>query len=314
VGHGVRRSNLAQVTVFNATPNGKQGGIWLSGGGLAAGPAGDVYLLTGNGTFDANEGGIDYGESFLKLTPAKGLAVTDYFTPYNEQQLSDQDWDLGSGEPLVLPGPSATAVPLLAVGAGKGGTIYLVDLMHMGDFNGSRNQNLQTIDNAFRGHGMYSSPAFWQQKLYFCAAGDVLRIFQVDRGMISPTPIATSTHFFHAPGATTVISSHGASGGIAWLLEYMKGSSKGYGDPAVLHALDPTTAIELYNSNQAGNRDLPGFSLHFATPMVANGKVYLETANELDIFGLLPTRTGSLDDRSKHHEITAANAFSAEQR
>jgi len=94
----------------------------------------------------------------------------------------------------------------------------------------------------------------------------------------------------------------------------MKGSSKGYGDPAVLHALDPTTAIELYNSNQAGNRDLPGFSLHFATPMVANGKVYLETANELDIFGLLPTRTGSLDDRSKHHEITAANAFSAEQR
>ncbi|MBZ5570829.1 MAG: pyrrolo-quinoline quinone [Acidobacteriia bacterium] len=284
---GYDAGTLAQVAVFNSTPNGKQGGIWLSGGGLAEGPRGDLFTLTGNGTFDADDGGVDYGDSFLKLTPSKGLTVTDYFTPFNQEDLSNQDQDLGSGEPMVLPGPSAAAPPHLAVGAGKEGTIYLIDLSHMGGFNDTQNLNLQTIEDALGGRGMHNSPAFWQQKLYFCASADVLRIFQMSGGLISPTPIATSVHVFQTPGATPVISARGASRGIVWLLEYTSGTQQGVGGPGVLYALDPTTAAELYNSNQAGSRDVPGLSLHFNTPMVANGKVYVGTANELDVFGLL---------------------------
>jgi len=283
---GYDARTLAQMGVFNDTPNGGQGGIWASGGGLAADNLGNLYVLTGNGTFDLDSGGFDYGETFIKLSP-NSLTPTDYFTPYNEADLSNRDKDLGSGEPLIIAAASATAVPQLAVGAGKGGTIYLVNVRHMGGFNDAHNQNLQTIDNAFAGHGMYSSPAFWQDKLYFCASNDVLRVFQFSGGLISPDPIATSTHTFQAPGLTPVISAKGAANGIIWALEYIKGDMEGYGGPAVLHALDASTAVELYNSNQAGTRDVPGNSLHFATPIVANGKVYLGTANELDVFGAL---------------------------
>lgn len=284
---GYDAKTLTQTAVVNITPNGKQGGIWLSGGGLTAGPKGDLFTLTGNGTFDIDQGGIDYGESFLHLTP--DLQVADFFSPYDEAELSDNDRDLGGGEALIFPETNYAIIPHLAVGAGKGGTIYLVDLRDMGGFNPLQNQNLETIENAFDGNGMFNSPGYWQQRLYFCASKDVLRIFQIANGMISPTPIATSTHAFNSPGATSVISANGATNGIVWLLEYVKSqTNQGYGDPAVLHALDATNAMELYNSSQAGSRDVPGYSLHFIAPIVANGKVYVGTANELDVFGLLP--------------------------
>jgi len=283
---GYDAKTLTQVAVFNDTPNGKQGGIWAAGGGLTTGPNGNLFVVTGNGTFDVDQGGIDYGESFVNLTP--DLQVADYFSPYDEGELSDKDRDLGGGEAMIVPGPNLSAPPHLGVGAGKGGTIYLVDLRRLGGFNPSQNENLETIENAFAGNGMLNSPGYWQQKLYFCASKDVLRIFQINNGLISPNPIATSQHVFTQPGATSVISANGAKDGIVWLLEYITPQqNQGYGGPAVLHAFDATNATEIYNSNQAGSRDVPGNSLHFIAPIVANGKVYLGTANELDVFGLL---------------------------
>jgi hypothetical protein len=46
-------------------------------------------------------------------------------------------------------------------------------------------------------------------------------------------------------------------------------------------------ANELYNSNQAANRDRFGTASHFGTPMIVNGKVYVGTANGIAVFGLL---------------------------
>jgi hypothetical protein len=59
--------------------------------------------------------------------------------------------------------------------------------------------------------------------------------------------------------------------------------------PAVLHAYDATNlAVELWNSNQASNnRDLAGNAMKFVVPTVANGRVYVSTATEIDIYGLL---------------------------
>jgi hypothetical protein len=89
-----------------------------------------------------------------------------------------------------------------------------------------------------------------------------------------------------APSPT--ISSNGTTGGIVWALD-----SAGYDatppGPAVLHAYDATNlATELYNSNQAGARDLSGIALKFTVPMVGNGKVYVGTETELDVYGFLP--------------------------
>jgi len=88
--------------VFSTTPNGSGAAIWGAGGGTAADQDGKLFVTTGNGTFDANSGGPDYGDSFVKLDPAN-MNVLDFFTPFNQSDLSDQDLDLGSSGLLLLP-------------------------------------------------------------------------------------------------------------------------------------------------------------------------------------------------------------------
>jgi len=73
---------LAQTAVFNTSPDSSESGIWQGDAGLAADAEGNVYAVTGNGTFDAASGGRDYGDTVLKLALANGsFAVRDYFTP-----------------------------------------------------------------------------------------------------------------------------------------------------------------------------------------------------------------------------------------
>lgn len=279
-------NTLKQVGAMCVTANGDQGGIWQSGDAPAADTLGNIYLMTGNGTFDANTGGQDFGMSYLKITSKGNLRVTDYFTPYNEYQESNEDLDLGSGGALLLPYMSGQTYPYLAIGAGKDGTMYVVNRNNMGHFNASGNtQIVESIPNAFAGHGIYSGPAFWQGYLYFWGTNDVLRIFQMQNGLVSASPIATGSSTFSSPGATTEISSNGGSNGIVWAID-----PSGYptAAPAVLHALNATTAVELYNSTQAGTRDTAGAAIKFTPPAIANGKVYVPTAVELDVYGLLP--------------------------
>jgi hypothetical protein len=282
---GFNETTLKITAAYCVTANGDQGGIWQSGDGLAADTLGNIYFMSGNGTFDANTGGTDYGMSYVKLATNGGVKLSDYFTPYNEAELSQEDFDLGSGGPLLLPYQTGAAIPNLAVGAGKDGTLFLLNRTNLGQFNPNGNTGaVEEITDAFSGHSLYSTPAYWGGNLYFWAANDVLRIFQVSNGLITATPIATSTVTLLSPGATPVISSNQSSNGIVWALD----TSQKLTGPAVLHALDPLTAVELYNSSQAGTRDQAGFAVKFATPTVANGKVYVGTASEVDVYGLLP--------------------------
>ncbi len=95
-------ATFSQKGALNFTPNGGDGGIWMSGGGLAADSAGNIFLSTGNGTFD--NAGVNLGDSIVKVALQNGvLKVLDYFAPFNQDTLNANDTDLGSGGVLLLP-------------------------------------------------------------------------------------------------------------------------------------------------------------------------------------------------------------------
>jgi len=275
-------TTLTQTAVLNTTPNGSDGGIWESGGGPATDSAGMLYLQTGNGTFDAKHGGPDYGDSFLKLDPST-LSVLDYFTPFNQKELSTQDIDLGSGAGLILP-QQAGKFPDESFSAGKQGLIYLVNRSNMGKFDDKTNHVIETVQGSVGGY--WSSPAYWNGNVYYWGTKDFLSQYSITKGKLSTSPIWHSSDKIPI-GSTPSVSANGSSNAIVWALE--SHAAQMPVPPAVLHAYDATNvSTELYNSKQAGKRDLAGPGVSFSVPTVMNGRVYVGTRTELDAYGLLP--------------------------
>jgi hypothetical protein len=285
-------STLKQTAVLNLTPNGGDGSIWMSGDGIAADSAGNLFLLDANGKFDttldANQfpSNSDFGNSILKLTTTSGkLSVADYFEPYNTVSASGADLDLGSGGIVLLPDvtDSTGAARHLLVGGGKDQNLYIADRDNLGKFNagGSDNSN---IYQEFPGVGsIFSTPAFFNGVLYLGTVTSPLRAFPMTNGKLATSPSSQTAVSFAYPGASPAVSANGTKDGIVWAVESATGSA------AVLHAYDATNlAKELYKSNQAGSgRDSFGNGNKFITPLIVNGKVYVGTPNGVAVFGLL---------------------------
>ena len=133
---GYSATTLQQVAVYNTTPDGGRGAIWMSGQGLIGDALGNVYVVIANGTCDAAANcGRNLGESFIKLTP--GLVPADWFTPVNRADLDRDDLDVGSGGPMLLPGTSLIAA------AGKDGVLRLVNTNGMGGFDQAGDHDVQ---------------------------------------------------------------------------------------------------------------------------------------------------------------------------
>ena len=313
---GYNASNLQQqVAVWNSTPNGSDGGVWQSGGGPAA-DSSSIYVVTGNGTFDVNTGGVDWGDTILRMSPPTGgtLRVLSHFTPFNQDVLSENDIDLGSGGVVLLPAlPAGSAHQNLLVQAGKEGSIYLVDRDNMGGYNSTTDQVVQELPGATG--GIWGMPAYWNDTVYFGAQYDNLKAFSFNAGgsgLLSSSAVSYSPESFAFPGPTPSISANGTSNGIVWAIETDAYASSG---PAVLHAYDATNlASELYNSTQNGSADTPGPAVKFAAATVARGRVYVGTATQLAVFGLRPppaatpafSPAGGIYARAKSVTITSA--------
>jgi hypothetical protein len=274
-------TTLQQSAVFNTTPNGKDGGIWQGGTAPSVDSSGNIYVVTGNGTFDVNTGGTDYGDSVMKLSTATGISVSDYFTPNNQAALSSADLDLGSGGILLLPGTH------FAVLDGKQGMIYLLDQTKLGGFNSSKDQVLQEFSGTAQQHANNPSPAYWNgpagQLVYYWTASDVLKAFLFNGTSFQTTPVAQNTaQQTPAAGAISLSANGAAAGsGIIW------GTSGETG--GMLRAFDASNvSTELWNSNQNSVRDGLGNYTKFAVPVPVNGKVYVPTTSGyLAVYGLL---------------------------
>jgi len=148
---GYDQNSLARVRVINLAPNGNEAAIWASGAAPAVDTSGNIFALTGNGTFetslDANgfPNQADFGNCFVKLSTANStLQVADYWTMYNTIDESGADEDLGSGGAVLRPSmtDSNGDTRHLVVGAGKDGHVYEVDRDNMGKFNSVSNANV----------------------------------------------------------------------------------------------------------------------------------------------------------------------------
>lgn len=122
---------LAQEAVFNSTPNGNEGGIWMGGGSVVADSSGNLFLSTGNGDWN---GTTDFGDSILKLGPPSNgsFQVLDYFTPFNQASFESGDVDVGSSSSILL--PALPGGEQLLAHMGKIGTIYVLNQNDMGKY------------------------------------------------------------------------------------------------------------------------------------------------------------------------------------
>jgi hypothetical protein len=205
--------------------------------------------------FDAAAGGHDYGDSVLKLGPAgSDLVVRDYFTPFNQKELNDNDDDLGSGAPVLLPDQPGPHPHLLVV-AGKARTIYVIDRERMGHYQaGSDSHAAQTL--RLLAGSAFGAPAYWNRHVYFLASDDVLRDFAVEQGMLKE--VAHANKQFIDPGATPAVSANGSKNAIVGVLS-SKHWNEADGPPAVLYAYDAANlAHQLYSSEENGGRDRAG--------------------------------------------------------
>jgi hypothetical protein len=271
--------SLAAMEVFNTTPNGKGGTIWMSGGGIAVDSSGNLYVESADDidSTAANPASGSYPDAFLKLSPT--LQVLDYFIPSNQGFLTANDADLGSGAPILLPNNEL-------VGGGKDGRVFILNRSNLGHYNpGGSNNVMQTVQTGTQQFdNIWGSPAYWNRVLYFHTEADVLKAYGFNGTTITTSPIARGSQVYQVHGASPSISSNGNSNGIVWEVEDSAYSS----GPAILHAYDAANvAIQLYDSTQAGSRDSAGIAAKFSVPTIADGKVFVPTSNQLNVYGLL---------------------------
>jgi Chitobiase/beta-hexosaminidase C-terminal domain/Legume lectin domain len=291
---GYDATSLKQTGIWCTSPNGKGNGIWGAGSGLAADASGNAYVSTGNGDYTVTTPApppsttIDFGDSIVRVSLNDGVPIpTDYFTPFNQAHMDSADADLGSGGVLVLP-DQAGPNPHILIQAGKPGRIYVVNRDKMTN-DGSHYCNgctsdpeiVQTVDAI---DGVWAMPAYWNGNVYFWGNGDHLKAFSLTAGTLSVFPTSQSSETSNFPGSTPVISSNGTSDGIVWAVQSDAYTSDG---PAILRGYDATNVSNLlYASDLTGGRDTLGPAVKFVVPVVTNGKVYVGTQGEVDVFGL----------------------------
>jgi hypothetical protein len=291
------------------------GGIW-SVGALAADASGSLFLGTGQGTFN---GSTNFGDSFLKLSGTT-LEVLDFFTPFNQNSLACNDWDAGSGSPILLPTQAGSAsVPnLMLVGTKEGiesthsvqGRIYLVNRDDMGKHSATSDHIIrELIGNSTQPYLMFNTPAYWNHHVYVGPASGKfgntatpipLLAFSVNNSVLSASPVSRTAADFVYSGPNPSISSNGNSNAIVWVFSRLRiNTATHVTTPAALHAFNAENlSFELYNSSMNSADALAGDISAFTLPTVANGIVYatvyyIPTSGsvpkaKLYLFGLLP--------------------------
>jgi hypothetical protein len=262
--------------------------VWMSGFGVAADPAGNVYFVTGNSDYSGNTytGTTNVQESVVKVS-ADLTQMLSIFTPSNVGMLDEYDADLGSGGVMLLPIESSTP---LAAAAGKTGTMFLLNQNSLGGYVPSGpNNDLAEVSIG----GCWCGPSYYAvkktQQRIVASGGNGVTLWKVkSKPKVRLTlmgsaglPTGQDPGFF-----TTVSSNENGRKAIIWALA----RPQSIPGPMTLVALAAEASsgrsrlATLYQGSagywaaQNGNANI--------VPIVANGKVYIASYQQLEIFGL----------------------------
>ena len=256
---GYNATNLTLQYTFNTTPSGSEGGIWSCGMAPAADTNGNIYVITGNGTFD---GANNWSMSILKLSSS--LTVEDYTTPTNWSSLSSADLDLGSGGAVLIP-------PHYIVGIGKDTNLFLANINNMGHVGG---YTQMFGAETFRGDVVGKSPVYWQgpatNYIFLMHASNPTKSFQFTGSSINTTPLGTASYSEGDRSGGLSLSANGTNNGILWEID----------DDSNMRAYDAINFPKLLWTGSVGSY------VKMSCPTIANGKVYVGTSSTLGVWGL----------------------------
>jgi len=287
---GYDSTNLTRAVVYNDTPNGSAGGLWMSDDSLAADTNGNIYLSTGNGTVDPS-GGPNRGESFLKLVRSGGsLTVASWFTPYNFQNL---EMVILTSVPAISP-DSGTS---LAFSGGKQGVCYLVNRDNMGGLTpvsvGSDTNVIQHF--SVTSDQVHGGMVWWDGGTnsfgYIWPASTFLQQYKFDRTTTnSSCPLLRKADGGAGgqPGGILAVSANGtnAGSGILWAVHQLNGDANHSILPGILHAYDAQNVTRNCGIPSNSVRATAWVICEIVPPTVANGKVYLATfSGQIDVYG-----------------------------
>jgi PQQ enzyme repeat len=287
------KTTLQQSGVFATVTTGTNGGgVWQSGRPPVVGLGGDVFVFTGNGYTNGYDGISDFSESVLKLNPAKGLRLVDWFTPGDWSSLDSGDLDLSSSGPFLIPGTK------LLAGGGKNGELYILNTNNLGKFNANDSQVVQK--ELVSAGSLRGGPVFWKRSaeaggslLFVWGTNDGLKAFPFNGTMIAATPSAEGGNLSQIfPGGILALSANGEQHGSGVLWASIATSGDANNNPPVpgaLQAFDAeNVANELWSSTTNPSRDSYGNFAKFVPPLIVNGKVYVATSSgQLAVYGLL---------------------------
>lgn len=292
---GYDKSTLQQKVVYNTTPNGYYGGIWMSGAAPSVDENGNIYVGVGNGSVGDNNDPsavINRSESAVKLTPSGStLTVSSFFTPNNIEELEAADLDFGVTQMLLIPGTNRVFTGC------KDGKLYMLDRDNMGGYNITANNAAQSIDLGLSAH-FRSSLAYYQgqqsEYVYTWSENSLLKSLFFDRTANKVDLSKVKSSGVQGPignnGAVLSVSSNGSidSTAVVWASHATNGDANQYTRAGILRAFDANDVTkELWNSSMYTSDD-PGNFAKFNCPVIANGKVYLATfSNKVIAYGLL---------------------------
>ncbi len=238
----------------------QRSGIWARAGTVVDPVTGNVFLATGNGPYSGQPGGPNWGDSVLELSP-DGSRLLDSYTPATYQQLDENDTDLGSTAPALLPKITGSKTPYLLVQGGKDGVLRLLNRQNLSGKGqpGHTGGEIQTLPSA--GCSVFTQPAVWTDP-----ANGAVWVFVAGVCGTAGYQVLTDT-----AGVTRL---H-----LAWRINYVAttpviaGGMLFAATDGSIAALDPHTGRQLWASDQGGVGGTIG-PIHWQSPIVVGGRLY----------------------------------------